>query len=143
MASLETKADIIAEMRQLVSGVPPNNLFVTCRKINQWADRLEAAKPETAHNAAAMREALVEVVRLDSSLKGRVLKGNKDAINLLHAVSVATSALAAPPRTSDCYEDGDDAFAAWHDSLKDGDVVGVRNAFKWLFATAAQQGNEK
>lgn len=43
MASLETKADIIAEMRQLVSGVPPNNLFVTCRKINQWADRLETA----------------------------------------------------------------------------------------------------
>lgn len=66
-----------------------------------FADKLLETKAVAPVNAVKMREALVEVARLDSTLKGRVLKGNKDAINLLHAVCVATSAIAAPPRNCD------------------------------------------
>ena len=46
------------------------------------------------------------------------------------------AALSAPARNCDRYGDEDDAFAAWHDALNDGDVVSVRNAFAWLFAKA-------
>ena len=53
------------------------------------------------------------------------------------------AALSAPARNCDIYVDEDDAFAAWHDALNDGDVVSVRNAFAWLFAKAEKEGGSK
>ena len=41
-----------------------------------------------------------------------------------------------PARNCDRFDDDDDAFAAWYGSLKDGDVVRVRDAFQWLYAKA-------
>lgn len=50
------------------------------------------------------------------------------------------AAMAIPVRNCEKHADEDDAFAAWHDSLKDGDIVRVRDAFKWMFAKSDAEG---
>lgn len=65
----------------------------------------------------------------------RMSDTEEDAANAWNR-RAASAALSSPARNCDRYGDEDDAFAAWHDALNDGDVVSVRNAFAWLFAKA-------
>ena len=91
-------------------------------------------------DAAAMRNALIVAKANFDSMGANALEGelNLDAVAMICASMSARmdAALSAPARNCDRYGDEDDAFAAWHDALNDGDVVSVRNAFAWLFAKA-------
>lgn len=91
-------------------------------------------------NVAAMREALLAIDRNTDLLDiADDLAPNLHPSHSFVAVQIrkiARAALSAPARNCDRYGDEDDAFAAWHDALNDGDVVSVRNAFAWLFAKA-------
>lgn len=86
-----------------------------------------------ANNAKKTREALLQIQGIICSIE------HDNPLEVIYKVCEA--ALAAPPRNCDRFDDDDDAFAAWHDSLVDGDVVCVRNGFRWLFATASQEGD--
>lgn len=89
-------------------------------------------------NAAKMREALSDACyAMFNFLKTQ----NGSYEEMANALDKAKAALAAPPRNCDCYRDEDDAFAAWHNSLADGDVVSVRNAFRWLFAKEGKEAS--
>lgn len=111
-----------------------------------------AGPPEPPSNVAALREALEMFVSHASCLNHcDIHRFHPDATECdgvladksecpmkpeCDAVFAGRAALAAPARNCDRYGDEDDAFAAWHESLNDGDVVSVRNAFRWLFALA-------
>lgn len=136
----ETVADIAAVLRRYV--------------LPSLAERLEAAwKRERAEvreiasttilkgrvfvgNAAAMREALSDACYAMFNFLKTQNGGYEEMAN---ALDKAKATLSAPARNCDRFADEDDAFAAWHDSLNDGDVVSVRNAFRWLFAPAAER----
>ena len=102
----------------------------------------ERPQIEQPGNAAAMREALNQLrewalldinenaIRSDEPNYKKLVDG---------IIEITNAALAAPARNCDRYGDEDDAFSAWHDALNDGDVVSVRNAFRWLFAKATEK----
>lgn len=91
-----------------------------------------AAPPLSAvGNVAKLREALDEI---------RVAAMSDYEPDADYLIDTCNAALSAPARNCDRYGDEDDAFAAWHDALNDGDVVSVRNAFRWLFAKATEEG---
>ena len=54
------------------------------------------------------------------------------------------AALDSPPRNCDLCDDDDDAFAGYHDSLRDGNLVCVRGALRWVFSAAnAEKGGDQ
>ena len=88
-----------------------------------------------------MREALVKIERLNHYDLG-CIRSDKRRYEfdekILEIERTAKAALSAPPRNCDRFVDEDDAFAAWHDTLEYGDVVSIRNAFRWLFDEAGR-----
>jgi len=166
----ETQGSILAEMRELAESQydawlnDPNSApdgRCWSERLNTLADRIKAAAEwekidavtiaaghavkltnekwrRDTGNATALREALEGVL---SALADAGFHPYVYGDPLAEAVIKARAALAAPPRNCDKYADEDDAFAAWHDSLKDGDIVSVRNALRWLFSTEGKEAS--
>ena len=153
---METISDIVAEMRR---GTKLPGYWRSCdlNKILAYhADLIEAAwrreKDEIEANALAVG-GIVESARHSpcnaAAIRDALESVRNWCINKLGGASfqvavegllqIVDKAMTAPARNCDRFADEDDAFAAWHDSLNDGDVVSVRNAFRWLLAPAAER----
>lgn len=158
----ETLADISNMLREFSEAARAVNADLIL-DADDIADRIDAAVKrerdqfrdvtKLVGDVSKMRDALVEVARLDSTLKGRVLKGNKDAINLLHAVCVATSALSSPPRNCDVgtaeeqlerhrREVCDEYENSWEDPRTQCNGNCKACVARWLLAPAGQEGGK-
>jgi hypothetical protein len=130
-------------------GFTPDVVFQKdARMIQLYDDRVKQVLPNTgilvedlagSGNDAALREALENIRKFVGAWREVGVIEKSMAENVFMNCDAA---LAAPARNCDRFDDDDDAFAAWHDALNDGDIVSVRNAFRWLFATAEKGGAE-
>ena len=120
-------ADPVAEIRRMRGDAPPCNAAAT-------REALANLIPVAVHGYSTRAWLLTTSHEDENSINLKQLRRiTEDAAK---ALENARAALSAPPRNCDRFADEDDAFAAWHDSLNDGDIVSVRNAFRWLFAPA-------
>jgi hypothetical protein len=147
----ETLAAILAEMRaaakstDLFDGEEVGEPLIRGTKVEEWADRIEAAA-EWKRNAAAMRGALSKF--LDLSRRGlafftsyRYTEAENDEIEA--AFDEAKSALAAPARNCDRFATEDEAreaYWAYREPLEFNNKPFVAIT-EWLFAPA--EGGEK
>lgn len=150
--SEETIADILAEMfdfsdKRIEEG---RDHAMTSESVGlivyQLAKRFGAAwKRESAGNAAAMREALERLASID--LGEDVWDDNgADGRKLHDAVIEARTALSAPARNCDRFDNWYDAHQAWERLPKDelGYFVAANGVHEceqaWLFAPAERKG---
>ncbi len=163
----ETVADIIAEMRMGNAGdfpfacmigdpdtpevidfttkkvVEPRKINIRRVTVSNLADRLEAAvkrERATCCNAAAMREALEMVIEIAD----REWRSFRETPAMKEMRDVCTSALSAPARNCDRFEDAKTARQAWLDDANNWDDFGSPELelHEWLLAPAAEQKGE-
>ena len=111
-------------------------------RINGFALRraIELSKQFVPGNAAAMREALAEIVAdLEPVRKWTMPPKNDNELTALFAAadtvySKAKAALTAPPRNCDRFKTADEASEAWLELDESDD--GALEPFDWIFATA-------
>ena len=169
----ETIADIIAEMRKYATdyygrtiengGEKGNPGMFYCdmaqfAKVN--ADRLDAAYKRERGDCAKLREAasyLTSIFSCDIQFLERHAKELRDTgaygggiiEHILHSITLARAALAAPPRNCDRFDSSTQARAEWYKTevlpRVEGVVSGVEPPFvDWLFAPATEKegGND-
>jgi len=119
-----------------------------------WADNLDEAHKREVRDAA-MEHAVLPAVSITKAPQGNDAKmraalklcmemmcvyctesTDETCMNGCETLRMAKAALAAPPRNCDRFTDAEDAFMAYRDTLRDGDVVSSIGYGEWLFAKA-------
>jgi len=168
----ETQADIIREMRNRADTVIEGRVitarnFVPQETVEDWADRIEAARKRELGNAAALREALEAMLDECCNLCDvpNQMTESGHACNWRDrwsgcqskAIDKARAAIAAPPRNCDrlrTAEEAENAFVEFCARASGGKVPNwrcpitcghmdpsdwVTCCIKWLFAPATER----
>ena len=121
-AKHETLAEIVADMRELAADIETGNAVVGQTVWRNYADRIEVAwkreseatteKSSRVGNAAAMREALVQVSRIAVEMTRKTITGEPEDRKTvdrwaLRLCDIACDAVSAPPRNCDVYTVGE------------------------------------
>ena len=152
---------LLAEFRGYAAGMPPSyHVTMSWHDFNRMLDRFDAAHKRERGNSAALREAasyLTSIFSCDIQFLERHAKELRDTgaygggiiEHILHSITLARAALAAPPRNCDLTKVTEDPWRAWLDDKSNWDEFGSPKLeiHDWLLAPAtekegANDGNE-
>ena len=173
MNANETIEDIIAEKREradeierdvaakMASGEMVSEQYAreVIADLRMEADRLDAAAKRERGNAAAMREALVELRNASRNFYNQILnsqyskildkytcerQGFPAVLHLRYAIPKANRALSSPPRNFDLYDNKTDAETRFVEETGENDMAQHywQMFANWLFYTAAERKGE-